>query len=242
LPLLRKDTLETFAQGISFSTLPRLFQDAVEATRRLKYRYLWIDAFCIIQGDEEDWQKESAVMGQIYQNASLNVAAGGAKNCHSPHLGERDASLVRPCRVDLNWSKISSYYIQSEVRGSFSAVVKDFLRENLIQTPLNCRAWVMQERILSPRVIHFGKHQLFWRCRSHTACESFPNRIPQAVGSTEVFYQSIHGLDLENFGFSSRNTDHWFEIVKVYSTCAITRELDRLIALSGITRMFGEEY
>jgi hypothetical protein len=127
LPLLRKDTLEAFSRGISFSTLPRLFQDAVEAMRRLKYRYLWIDAFCIIQDDIRDWQREAAVIGQIYRNSVLNIAAGGAKNSHSPLLGERDASFVRACKVELNWPKISSYYDRMEARGSFYVVGKDFL-------------------------------------------------------------------------------------------------------------------
>jgi len=236
LPLLRKNTLESFTHGISFGTLPRLFQDTIEATRRLGYRYLWIDALCIIQDDREDWQKEAAVMGQIYQCAALNIAAGGAKNSHSPLFGERDASMVRPCKVEFDWPKISSYYFRSEVRGSFFAIASDFLQENLVYTPLNSRAWVMQERTLSPRLIHFGKHQLFWRCRSVTACETFPNGIPE--GSPEVFYQSTYGLDLAKF-LSLGEISNWFEIVELYSTCEITRESDKLIALSGITRIFG---
>jgi hypothetical protein len=123
LPLLRKNNVQAFSREITFSSLPRLFRDVVEATRRLKYRYLWIDALCIIQDDRLDWQREAAVMGRIYQNAHLNIAAGGAKNSHSPLLGERDAALVRPCKVELNWPKISSMiYDRVEVKGSFYVV------------------------------------------------------------------------------------------------------------------------
>lgn len=141
-------------------------------------------------------------MGQIYRNAVLNLAAGGAQNSHSPLLDERDASLVRSCRVELNWPKISSYYSRDEVRGSFFVVGNDFLRENLIQTPLNRRAWVMQERMLSPRVLHFGKHQLFWRCWFHTARETFPNGMPEAVGTKGAFYKSQYDVDLQAFEYS----------------------------------------
>jgi hypothetical protein len=147
LPLLRKKNLQAFSREVTFSSLPRLFRDVVETTRRLKYRYLWIDALCIVQDDGLDWQREAAVMGQIYQNAHLNIAAGGAKNSHSPLLGERDASLVRPCKVELNWPKISSMvsslYDRVEVRGTFYVVGKDFLTESLLQTALNRRAWVL---------------------------------------------------------------------------------------------------
>lgn len=245
LPLLRKDTLEAFSRGISFSSLPRLFQDAVEATRRLKYRYLWIDALCIIQDDTLDWQREAADMGQIYQNSNLNIAAGGAKNSHSPLLGERDASLVRACKVELNWpkisSRISSFYDRKEVRGSFYVVGKDFLQENLLQTPLNRRAWVMQERMLSPRLIHFGKHQLIWRCCNHTACETFPKGLPGAAG-TAAFSESTYGVDFQFFEVTKGlREDLWFNVIERYTTCGITRDSDKLIALSGIARNFAEK-
>jgi hypothetical protein len=35
--------------------------------------------------------------------------------------------------------------------------------------------------------------------------------------------------------------DLWFEIVEMYSTCELTRESDKLIAQSGVARMFSEK-
>jgi hypothetical protein len=34
---------------------------------------------CIIQDDEEDWQKESAKMASIYQNSFVTIAATGSR-------------------------------------------------------------------------------------------------------------------------------------------------------------------
>jgi hypothetical protein len=46
-----------------FSELPQTFRDAVSLVRQLRLRYLRIDALCIIQDDEEDWEKEASCMG-----------------------------------------------------------------------------------------------------------------------------------------------------------------------------------
>ncbi|XXH04710.1 hypothetical protein Hte_011132 [Hypoxylon texense] len=70
-------TLEDYQIEIPYNKLPPTFRDAVEVTRRLAIRYLWIDSLCIIQRDEddsdrnkeranEDWMTESSKIGRIY--------------------------------------------------------------------------------------------------------------------------------------------------------------------------------
>ena len=51
-PTLRTtlDTIEDRKKGLPWSTLPKTFQDAISITRRLGFRYIWIDSLCIIQG------------------------------------------------------------------------------------------------------------------------------------------------------------------------------------------------
>jgi hypothetical protein len=43
------------------------------------------------------------------------------------------------------------------------------------KAPLGTRAWVVQERLLSTRTLHFGANQLFWDCNSATGSEVFPD-------------------------------------------------------------------
>lgn len=65
--------------------LPRTFQDAVNFTRRLKIRYLWIDSLCIIQDDDIDWQRQASKLLSIYENLYVALAAtasdGSAGGC-----------------------------------------------------------------------------------------------------------------------------------------------------------------
>jgi hypothetical protein len=49
---LTKHSLHALRHGIEIQQLPQVFQDAIEVTRHLGYRFLWIDAMCIAQGDE----------------------------------------------------------------------------------------------------------------------------------------------------------------------------------------------
>jgi hypothetical protein len=54
--------------ALPWDTLPRLFQDAILITRRIGYRYLWIDSLCIVQDSPNDWRQEMTRMGSIYKH------------------------------------------------------------------------------------------------------------------------------------------------------------------------------
>lgn len=50
-------------------------RDAVKVTRAMGFRYLWIDALCIIQDNTKDWEREAADMGKVYQYAALTIVS-----------------------------------------------------------------------------------------------------------------------------------------------------------------------
>jgi hypothetical protein len=70
--------------GISLQQLPTLYKEAVEVTRKLGLRYLWIDSLCIIQrqkmSKDSDWLREASMMGQVYSNSYCNIAAMDAED------------------------------------------------------------------------------------------------------------------------------------------------------------------
>lgn len=37
--------------------------------------------------------------------------------------------------------------------------------------PLNARAWVIQERLLSRRILHFTQERIYWECLEEKSCE-----------------------------------------------------------------------
>ncbi|KAH7132718.1 heterokaryon incompatibility protein-domain-containing protein [Dactylonectria macrodidyma] len=74
--------IASMLKGIPVNTLPKSFQDAIVITLRLGYHLLWIDSLCIIQDDDDDWQRESARMADIYENAVLTIAATRSPDGH----------------------------------------------------------------------------------------------------------------------------------------------------------------
>lgn len=68
--------------GIPWKNLPKTFQDAIQFSRQLYVRHLWIDSLCIIQDDEGDWAEESAKMASIYSGAILTLAAAASSDSH----------------------------------------------------------------------------------------------------------------------------------------------------------------
>ncbi|KAF0319220.1 heterokaryon incompatibility protein [Colletotrichum asianum] len=72
---LTKDTFDNMLKSIKEEVLTKTHQEAIHFTRALGLEYIWIDALCIIQGDEKDWAFESKRMEQVYCNSTLTIVA-----------------------------------------------------------------------------------------------------------------------------------------------------------------------
>ncbi|KAK2055223.1 HET-domain-containing protein, partial [Colletotrichum caudatum] len=60
--------------------LPPVIQDAMRATIKLGFRYIWIDRYCIWQDDPAHKMSQVERMDQIYGDAELSIIAIGAKD------------------------------------------------------------------------------------------------------------------------------------------------------------------
>jgi len=70
-----KANIEDLYRGFRLDNLSQTVRDAVEVTRSLGLPYLWVDALCIIQDDEDDKSREIELMATIYKNAAVTIAA-----------------------------------------------------------------------------------------------------------------------------------------------------------------------
>jgi hypothetical protein len=90
-PLLTtRANVDSFSSEIPQEQLPRTLADAVNVTRQLGFKYLWIDALCIIQDDQADKAIEIEKMGSIYKNSSLTIVASSSKSASEGFLQTRD--------------------------------------------------------------------------------------------------------------------------------------------------------
>jgi hypothetical protein len=176
LPLrLEQENMVLFQSSIAQGSLPKTFQDAVQITRHLGLRFLWIDSLCIIQDSPEDWEIESSNMGSVYENSICNIAASAAPDGRAGCFFDRHPLLVQPCEALVTPLTMHYFYFDDDGEEVNEVELKDpqlcqilpqhVWEEGVTSAVLNGRAWVAQERMLSPRTIHFGKKQLFWECR-----------------------------------------------------------------------------
>jgi hypothetical protein len=69
--ILDSETLRERLRGMTMTSLPPTFRDAIIVTRGLGYRYLWIDSLCILQDSYEDWDNKSGKMLDYYVHSRL---------------------------------------------------------------------------------------------------------------------------------------------------------------------------
>jgi hypothetical protein len=221
------DTLAAFKQEIPWLALPKTFQDAINITRRLGIRFIWIDSLCIIQDNALDWQRESAEMASIYKNSYVTIGATHSVNsdggCYTPaELSRHDAKTLA----------LTSRDDDGQVNTIYARV--PFFHEMRNQSfPLLDRGWVLQERLLSPRILHFAGYELVWECTEGVHCEcASPSRRNFSFSRSN--FGNYDPTGIEKNGFPA-----WREVVRNYSILALSYPSDAFPALSGIVKEFA---
>lgn len=156
-------------------------RDAIKIARNLQIEYVWIDALCIVQDDLSEKETEIARMASIYANAYVTISASashdGADGCHTfpkPfHKIEvtdmHGASSTIFARETLS-HKMFDYGFEAHDARSRS-ISKINIEKALPDYPIMKRGWTFQERTLSPRILHYSRHELIWECLGHINCE-----------------------------------------------------------------------
>jgi hypothetical protein len=60
--------------------IPRTIQDAITVTRKIEQKFIWVDALCILQDDEDDKAELIDSMGEIYRRPILTIVAAAGQN------------------------------------------------------------------------------------------------------------------------------------------------------------------
>jgi len=234
---LLADNQTELERGIAIHTLPATFRQAIQVARFLDIRYLWIDSLCIIQDSAADWEVESAAMAKVYGYAHVNIAAASSLDSGGGLFFDRDPRNILPFAAYAPGSQdklVEGWYIWRD-DGRWGKVG---------QEPLHQRGWVLQERLLSARTIHFTKSQIFWHCLEDLGCESIITCVP---GERQTFpamqigdYTDIRvtSAEIQTRGWSSKRAAKlvrdWQRLIMQYTKCGLTKDEDKLIAIFGI--------
>ncbi|RYO86533.1 hypothetical protein DL766_003022 [Monosporascus sp. MC13-8B] len=227
--------------GIDFESLPRRFQDAVIVTRKLGIPFLWIDSICIIQSHRQgsercpdecsgssDLSVEIGKMEEYFGSAYCTIAATSVT-----HQRADEGFLER--RYGTEWARVPDN--SGSLPPGLSAV--DDFRWGAQDANLNSRGWVLQERALSRRTIHFISTQAYWECGGDDIrCETLSRLYNPAARLLSDFEFPRHVI-----GYDHENAISLFQaLFTQYSKCDLAFATDRSVALSCLESRFGEVF
>jgi hypothetical protein len=226
-------------------SLPETILDALEVTRELGNRYIWIDSLCIIQNDPADLATELGNMSKIYQNAQLTISAASAADCTKGFLQRRSSDAE-----DRTSGYFSSPLMLNNVPGQF-LLSKHFGWDNQY-LPINSRAWTLQETLLAQRLLIYSHATVVWKCQSpsanntdwyssagfmnYTTSDICGTRIPESDKGPPVPHETPVPYDDQNM----LKRMMWGNTLTHYSCRSLSNNSDKLPAVSAAAEFFSQ--
>lgn len=211
------------------SELPTTVRDALFIIREMGIRYAWIDTLCINQTTGEGFK----TMHKVYSNALFTLCACATTKATAKLLDWREAWTKRtePCRLGGQWLTTTDMS----------------LKELRLRSPLEKRAWTLQEERLSPRMLYVSSSRFYWSCATTQEMELKPENSPKSTRQQRPVYaapedntripNSQEFLLACRSGLSNLHV-FWADIVKSYALRDLSDPGDRLKALAGLAAKY----
>ena len=209
----------------------RVIQDAAAVVQGLGKSYLWVDALCIIQDDEEHRLGQIWRMADIYGQSWLTIVALAGTNSSSPLPG---VSHPRPQLVEV-------------VQGMPITGVLSRLSSNAHNQVYEQRAWTFQERLISRRCLYIGERQVYLDCgygetndheRILPPMDRYRWSLAIEFNSLNVIVQHMDKLSISGFheteSFCTHQLQRYSKIMSQYSSRELSFPSDIENAFLGI--------
>ena len=203
-------------------------------------RFLWIDSLCIIQDSKTDWEQESSQMGLIYGNGCINIAADAAEDGDQGFLPV-GKSLCVPYTV---------HVADGGLHGQLWLKPAKSKRLVLYSGNLRRRGWVLQEYVLSPCSLRYSRDGVRWECRQESKYQEDlldeENSWRRETRELKSFPSLLDSIPPLSKAAISEVMTVWRKLISEYSRKQLTRETDKLPAVSGLAARIrdatGETY
>lgn len=249
-------SLPHLMEGFSVAELPATIVDAVKVTRELGIKYLWVDSLCILQDDENDKAHEISRMDNIYRFAFLTLIAAKAFEVNEGFLQSKtdsETGLWKPL-IPLGYHLFNSSAhsledAQDMRRQSFGTIwlmdETEFMSSHTFKSPVDRRSWCLQERLLSPRVLNYGRWTT-WRCGKTIASDGgfYPYK-DNTLAKQDEFARHLLRLTQQSGSkpdiFTlSKLLQTWYGVVNDYTKRDIGIVSDRLPAIGGMASLIHQ--
>jgi len=225
------DTLASKTTALPLNALPKTLRDAVEITKQLGFRYLWIDSLCIIQDSESDVAVEINRMHLIFKHSTITIAAEVPSTVEQGFLHPR--VLTKAVKFPFSTG--------AGIQGSVWTTPYD---QQQLFGALATRAWAFQEIILAPRLMIFSPRGIMWWCRSASFQQDplerklgIENHLYNRRKSCRDAFSLKPGIIIPDSSYMSLLRG-WRDIVSEFLGLGISFHRDRLPALAGIAHEY----
>ncbi|KAH7078781.1 heterokaryon incompatibility protein-domain-containing protein [Paraphoma chrysanthemicola] len=225
------------ALSVDKEDVPKTFRDAILIAESLNIGYLWVDALCIFQDDSEQVKKHMEIMETIYSSAVLTIVS----DTSSVNTGIPGVSLARPHPPQASFSWCGTTYLSA--RRTFGEALKS--------SPWERRAWCLQEKIFSKRLLVLSMDQAFFHCGAATWFEDTilegKENISGAVHMRErltAFHKCQPKAALYSAYESHRDAfgRNFWSLVKNYSKRMLSFQSDTIRAFAGVLHSVESRY
>ncbi|KAK8130530.1 HET-domain-containing protein [Apiospora kogelbergensis] len=231
---LRTQNIEDLRQWTSSDRLDNTVKDAVEVTRRLGLRYLWVDSLCVIQDEargetaSDTQQSQIDQMASIYGCALVTIVATAGEDASAGLAGISSSREARQMARD--------------VKDNFNVLLP--IDYDTSYGKWDTRGWTLQEKLLSRRMLVFGENHASFHCRHGVLREDMP-AVHAGNGPTQMPYLSMPSCD---DGQTKKNWeggpvllrspffDEYAKLLEQYTSRNMTRSTDILNGVSGLLK------
>jgi hypothetical protein len=219
--------------------VPKTFRDALEVATALGIVNLWVDALCIDQTDPEQVKHHMEAMDKIYGSAVLTIVA----TAESVDVGLPGISLLRgPPQAVFQYNGVR--YLSS--KSTFGAAIQN--------SPWEKRAWCLQEKLFSTRLLIFTDAQVFYHCveatwfedttmemtkSNHKTLHLRENPVSRKQGRHKKMMDSIidsQGYTAYDSQYTAFKKERFWSLVSSYSKREMSFEADVIRAFGGVLR------
>ena len=219
--------INALTTGIPIVALPEAIRDAAYLAQELIIQYLWVDSLCIIQDVASDRDRELSQMCSIYENALVTIAGSSSRSCDISFLRRRQgaaAMLTLTCVDDNGQPAI----VKARRRTEGGLHYKGYSSRD----PWETRAWTLQEKLLSTRLVAYAKEEMHWECKTLKTCECGESHSSHFGGGDPVsLFQLSTATEAYKF---------WQVQVINYSERHLTYAGDKLPAIAGVAQKIHE--
>jgi hypothetical protein len=202
-----------------------VIEDAILFTKRLNFRYLCIDRYCINEDNQDEKHTQIGNMDAVYSNAELTVVAAAG---HDPLFGLPGVS--KTLRELQPVVQVGNIYLVSSLENP---------RQVISNSKWMARGWTYQEGLLSRRRLIFTTQQVYFQCLGMHCFES----ISMPLSSLHVENGQTLREDVERYRLYpnisiAKTQDDWVKRINEYVGRSLSHQSDFLNAILGVLKVF----